>query len=236
MAYLPVLFVCAVVGLPNIHFAEARRNSRRLQDAQQEAARAGERERIARDLHDVLGHTLSLIVLKSELASKLATRDPARAIVEIADVERISREALAEVREAVRGYRSDGLAAEFGRARQTLDAAGIALEVDCEAAVALDPRAEQALTLVLREAVTNVVRHARARRCQVVLQHVPGAARLDVRDDGIGGAAREGTGLSAMRTRLAEVGGTLERDGSEGTRIRAIVPAARAARAAGAPS
>src|SRR5258708_13782744 len=95
------------------------------QDEIEHLAKAAERERIARDLHDVLGHTLSLIILKSELASKLADKDPERAIEEIRDVERISREALAEVRQAVKGYRSSGLDNEFRHAGETLRTAGI---------------------------------------------------------------------------------------------------------------
>lgn len=107
---------------------------RRVADAQLAAAHAeqerlaaeAERERIARDLHDLLGHTLSVIVLKSELAGKLAGRDPARAAEEIREVERISREALGEVRAAVSGYRGSGLSAELARAKVALDAAGCA--------------------------------------------------------------------------------------------------------------
>jgi two-component system sensor histidine kinase DesK len=234
MAYVPVLIVCVLVGGPNIHFAEARRAGRRLRDVEQERARVAERERIARDLHDVLGHTLSLIVLKSELASKLASRDPARAATEIRDVERISREALAEVRQAVQGYRAQGLPAELAHARAVFDAAGVVFDVEAEP-LAVAPAAEQALSLVLREAVTNVVRHARASRCEVRLRQDAASAWLEVVDDGVGGMAPEGTGLGAMRARLAEVGGALERSGEAGTRLRARVPSRTAAGEASAP-
>ncbi|MCL4812998.1 MAG: sensor histidine kinase [Vicinamibacteraceae bacterium] len=223
MAYVPVLFVSVIVGGPNIYFAEARRAGRRLREVEQERARAAERERIARDLHDVVGHTLSLIVLKSELASKLAARDPDRALREIRDVERISREALAEVRAAVQGYRAEGLAAELTRARAALEAAGVALEAEATP-LALAPATEQALSLVLREAVTNVVRHARASRCLVRLHEDDRATWLEVADDGVGGSAAEGTGTAAMRARLAEVGGSLDRSAHGGMRLRACVP------------
>ena len=118
-------------------------------------AAVAERERIARDLHDVLGHTLSVIVLKAELAGKLMERDPKRAAAEIADVESTARTALAEVREAIGGYRSKGLAAELAMARQTLDAAGVALTYESDAMVGertLDATEETVLTLAMREA------------------------------------------------------------------------------------
>ncbi len=131
-------------------------------------AKVAERERIARDLHDLLGHTLSLITLKAELARKLVDRDPQRAKQEMQDVEQTSRAALADVREAISGYRGQGLATELMRARQTLETAGIA--VDCAASeVPLSPAQESVLALALREAVTNVVRHAQAQRCSVRL-------------------------------------------------------------------
>ena len=124
-----------------------------------ELAAVAERERIARDLHDVLGHTLSVIVLKAELAGRLLARDTPeearRAAAEIADVEHTARTALAEVREAIGGYRSKGLSAEIEQARQTLRAAGVQLE--CAAAPpSLRAREETVLSLAVREAVTNI--------------------------------------------------------------------------------
>ena len=145
--WIAPLVVGAAVGGANIHFAEVRRKDANLRVAHQaveEMARIAERERIARDLHDLLGHTLSVIVLKSELAAKLAERDPARAVAEIRDVERISREALTEVRKAVRGYRSEGLADEVANAERVLVAAGITLEIAVVPAN-LPPEEERAL-------------------------------------------------------------------------------------------
>jgi two-component system sensor histidine kinase DesK len=225
-AWLPVLVVGGVVGATNVHFAEMRRKDCRLrvaQDAVEEMARIAERERIGRDLHDLLGHTLSVIVLKSELASKLADRDPARAAVEIRDVERISREALAEVRKAVSGYRAEGLADEIANAERVLVAAGVQADIDISTA-ALAPDADRALAFALREAVTNVVRHAAATRCWIRLAREDGRTVLEVRDDGRGGLAPEGSGLSGMRDRLRQVAGTLERDGHEGTRLVMSLP------------
>jgi two-component system, NarL family, sensor histidine kinase DesK len=186
-------------------------------------AMIAERERISRDLHDVLGHTLSVIVLKSELASKLATTDPARAAEEIRDVERISREALAEVRAAVQGYRSAGLAAEVSNARRVLETAGVQLESSLDSP-SLPPAQEGVLAMALREAVTNVVRHARAGVCRLDLRESGGWCEMEVADDGRGGSLPEGNGLSGMRRRIEALGGTLELDGATGTRLRIRVP------------
>ncbi len=219
--WLAPLVVGAAIGGANIHFAEVRRKDANLRVAQQaveEMARIAERERIGRDLHDLLGHTLSVIVLKSELASKLADRDPARAAAEIRDVERISREALMEVRKAVRGYRSEGLLDEVANAERVLVAAGITPEIAVIPAN-LPPEEDRALAYALREAVTNVVRHADATRCWIRLAEDGARTTLEVRDNGRGGLAPEGSGLSGMRERLRQVAGTLERDGHQGTRL-----------------
>lgn len=198
----------------------------RLEQAQREKeklAAEAERERIARDLHDLLGHTLSVIVLKSELAVKLSGRDPARAAQEMAEVERISREALGEVRAAVRGYRGSGLNAELGRSKLALDAAGVRLDYQGEA-LELPRPVEYAMEMVLREAVTNVVRHARASRCHIRVGRVGQHHELEVQDDGVGGAAPEGSGLTGMRERVRALGGELSRSVGGGTRILARFP------------
>lgn len=215
-----------IVGGVNIHFAQARRDARKLEMAQEEVehlAKVAERERIARDLHDVLGHTLSVIVLKSELASKLMDRDPERAKNEIRDVEKISRDALADVRHAIRGYRAKGLSEEMARARATLETAGV--RFDCETReIGLTPAQESVLALVMREAVTNVVRHAEARTCKVELQRVNGDCMLQIEDDGRGGFQIEGHGIRGMRERIEALGGHVERSTGQGTRIKIILP------------
>ena len=224
--WLPALAIAGVVGATNIHFAEMRRKDSRLRIAQaavEEMARVAERERIGRDLHDLLGHTLSVIVLKSEVASKLASRDPARAIAEIHEVEQISRDALAEVRKAVRGYRAEGLSDEVANAERVLVAAGITPDIAIEPAV-LPPDEDRALAFALREAVTNVVRHAGATRCWISLAVNDATTTLEVRDNGRGGLAPEGSGLSGMRERLRQVAGTLERHGHGGTRLIMSLP------------
>jgi two-component system sensor histidine kinase DesK len=214
-------------GLSNLLVAERNRAHARLVRAHEQIehlAQEAERERIARDLHDVLGHTLSLIVLKSELAGRLVRTDGAAAAREITDIEQTARKALADVRETIRGYRSDGLAAELDRARQTLALVGVTLEC-AEPLPQVEPTAAAALTLVLREAITNIVRHARARNCRVSLTVDPRGTALRIEDDGRGGIEREGNGLRGMRERLAALGGGLLVDSSSGTRLTATIPA-----------
>jgi two-component system sensor histidine kinase DesK len=220
------LLLSPLVGAMVIEQHQKRRMNARLHLAQDEIdrlARIAERERIARDLHDLLGHTLSVIVLKSELASKLADKDPQRAAAEIRDVERISREALSEVRAAVRGYHSVGLEAELEHAREALTAAGIELDAKVEP-VTVSASQESVLALAIREAVTNVVRHAGAKSCQVALRCRYFGCELEIADDGRGGSVPDGFGLSGMRERVEALGGTLERDGSQGMRLILRLP------------
>lgn len=222
----PATFLSTFIGAANIYFAQRNRHLEKLHEAQDEIshlAKVAERERIARDLHDVLGHTLSLITLKSELAGKLIERDPAQAKAEIRDVERTARQALADVRVAIGGYRSKGLAEEMRQARAMLETAGVESEFR-SASMALPSTQESVLSLVLREAVTNVVRHAQARHCRVRLERLNGHCRLEIEDDGRGGLAMEGNGLRGMRERIEAVGGTLERDTTGGTRLTIHLP------------
>lgn len=209
------VFLVLVIGGGNIFFAEQRRAECKLRAAQDEnlaLAALAERERIARDLHDVLGHTLSVIVLKAELAGRLIAIDPDRAKVEISDVERTSRTALAEVREAIGGYRARGLAAEIDAARVILDAAGVTLIAESDQAppAALNPQEETALALALREAVTNIVRHSKATTCRLRFVAESGQRRLVVEDNGQHSAIREGNGLRGMRERIESLGGRFQ--------------------------
>jgi two-component system sensor histidine kinase DesK len=222
--------LAAAVGGSNIYFAQRNRALAKLRMANEEIehlATVAERERIARDLHDVLGHTLSVIILKSELAGKLMDRDPQRAGNEIREVEQISRQALSEVRDAIRGYRSQGLPAELAKAKATLETAGVS--VKCEAAKLTLPAVhESVLSMAVREAVTNVVRHAQARNCSMRLVQRNGSCHLEIEDDGRGGAHAEGNGLRGMRERVELLGGTLTRDSQSGTRITINLPLKRA--------
>ncbi len=187
--------------------------NRKLRKANEEIenlAKVAERERIARDLHDVLGHTLSVITLKSELAGKLIDRDPERAGKEIREVEQISRQALTDVRDAIRGYRSQGLVAELAQAKTTLETAGLTVQCDAATTVKLPAVQESVLSLAVREAVTNVVRHAQARTCRMRLEQQNGTCRLEIHDDGCGASNGEGNGLRGMRERVEMIGGTLQ--------------------------
>jgi two-component system sensor histidine kinase DesK len=219
----------AVIGAVSIQAAANEAGNAKLRLAQAEVerlAKLAERERIARDLHDVLGHTLSVVVLKSELAQKLLTRDPARAAEEMAEVERIARDGLAEVRQAITGYRSSGLAAEIDRARETLVAAGIEATIDA-GAVPLATAQETALSLALREATTNVIRHAGATRCHIRFYAQDGSVLMEVEDNGRGGEAPFGNGLTGMRERIQALGGVLSREGGHGTRLSIRLPLAQ---------
>jgi two-component system sensor histidine kinase DesK len=215
-----------IIGAGNTFFAERNRMNRRLIKANEEIehlAKVAERERIARDLHDILGHTLSVIILKSELAGKLMERDPHRAGNEIREVEQISRQALSEVRDAIRGYRTKGLSAELAQAKATLETAG--LSVKCEAAkITLPALHETVLSMAVREAVTNVVRHADARTCSLHLERQNGSCCLRIEDDGRGGFQNEGNGLRGMRERVEMLGGTLNRESQAGTRLTITLP------------
>ena len=222
-----------LVGLGNHHWAAAHCAEEKLRLAHGEMehlAKVAERERIARDLHDVLGHTLSLITLKSELARKLVDRDPERAKQEMQDVEITSRAALADVREAIRGYRTEGIFAELARARAALETAGVTVECDTDR-VALSPEQESVLSLALREAVTNVVRHAEASRCNVTLRRREALCTLESADDGCGAAGPEGNGLRGMRERLEALGGSLRLLTTNGTHLIIDLPLASAASA-----
>ena len=219
-------FFCIVVGGTNLLTSQKIRAKARLELAHEEIeqlAKLAERERIARDLHDVLGHTLSVIVLKSELAGRLFERDPQRARHEIGEVEQVSRKALSEVREAIRGYRSEGLVAEIERAHRTLDAAGVTLTCESKPP-SLAPAQETVLSLAVREAVTNIVRHAQASRCHMLFVTENGRTSLTVEDDGRGNIRQEGNGLRGMRERIESLGGRFSIDGTQGTRLNIDIP------------
>ncbi len=220
-----------IVGIACINAAQQKRDHGRLKQAYDQIeglAKIAERERIARDLHDVLGHTLSLIALKSQLASKLADRDPQRAVAEIRDVELIARTSLDELREAVAGYRGAGIPDELAHARDVLTSAG--LTVECEADdVRLAAAHESVLALAIREAVTNIVRHARASAVRLRVATTGDACRFEIQDDGVGGSAKEGLGLTGMRERVESHGGSLERTIDHGTRLVVTLPLASGA-------
>lgn len=191
-----------------------------------------ERLRLARDLHDLLGHSLSLITLKSELAGRMLPDHPDRAAQQVADIEQVSRQALVDVREAVTGYRRPRLAGELAGAQVALTAAGVIADLPAEPDLtAVSKESESALAWALREAITNVVRHSGAQRCVVELvrrQTLDGPMlELSVEDNGSGGSGKApGNGLTGLTERLEKAGGSLEATRLEhGFRLVARVPA-----------
>lgn len=209
-----------------------------LRATQEELARTAvekERLRFSRDLHDLLGHTLSVIVVKSEAARRLAPRDLDAALAQITDIESVGRQALTEIREAVSGYREVTLAAELSRARDALCAAGIEATVR-QSGPPLEPQTEALLSWVVRESATNVVRHSRATRCAIDLGGTPERVRLTVTDDGRGtGDGTPGSGLKGLRERMATAGGTVESGPGPrgGFRVTAELPVEQPAEATG---
>jgi two-component system sensor histidine kinase DesK len=195
-----------------------------------------ERERFARDMHDVLGHSLTVVTVKSELARKLVRRDPERAEAELADIERLARAALADVRASVAGYRAMTLETELSAANAALVAADVTPHLPASGDV-VAPELRETFAWVLREAVTNVVRHARARNCWVALEKraviigddgtgMPASATI-ARSFGAVGNPVDGHGLVGLRERVAKVGGdvTIEPGEDGGTVVTVRVPA-----------
>jgi two-component system, NarL family, sensor histidine kinase DesK len=215
-----------LLGMNRLRMKQKEKADAKLRMAHEEIeqlAKTAERERIARDMHDVLGHSLSLIVLKSELAGRLLASQPARAALEIAEIEVAARQALAEVRRTITGYRSEGFASELTRAAQVLETAGVRLHKPAKAPY-LTPRHEATLSLVLREAVTNIVRHAGASECSIEVSTGEDRTQLVIADDGRGDIREEGNGLRGMRERVRELGGSLSLDSQRGTRLQVELP------------
>ena len=224
-SFLPVLLLVPVIVVGQLLEAERQRHNTRLRLGEEEIKRLAaiaERERISRDLHDLLGHTLSTITLKSALAARLAIADPERAGDEMRGVEEISRDTLDQVREAVRGYRASGLAEEVSGIRKALATADIAFHMDFEP-VSLAPEQESALALALREATTNVLRHSDATEVRAALGDEGTDVVLTFADDGRGGGG-EGNGLSGIRLRVQALGGSFSRTTADGTQLTVRLP------------
>jgi two-component system, NarL family, sensor histidine kinase DesK len=221
-----------------------------LKETRRELARAAvaeERLRFSRDLHDLLGQTMSVVAIKAEAVRRLAPRDPQAAADQAESIEQISRRALAEIREAVTGYRETSLAEELDRARSLLGAARIEPVVR-ESGPQLTAQAEKLLAWIVREGVTNVVRHSGAKHCEISLERDADPVRLSISDDGVrpavcapseadpgtgsgsatasGSGGSDGNGLRGLTERLAAVGGTLEAGPwQKGFRLLATLPA-----------
>jgi two-component system sensor histidine kinase DesK len=219
------------LGVLMTAFGRIARANRELRETREELARlavSDERLRIARDLHDLLGHSLTVIAIKSELARRLVEREPVQAAAELDDIQSVSRTALAEVREAVRGYRRLALAEALETAQAALSAAGI----DCELAdedVALPADVDAVLAWAVREGTTNVIRHSGALHCAIRICADADRAAVEIEDDGHAAASTaRGSGLNGLRERARRVRGELEAGAlpSGGFRLRLSVPLA----------
>ncbi|MDW2980743.1 sensor histidine kinase [Rhodanobacter sp. KK11] len=219
-----VFVICTIVMVEQLHKEKDAALSLSHDEVRRLAATA-ERERIGRDLHDLLGHTLSLITLKLELSRKLFDRDVAAARREVEEAEKVARHALAEVRCAVTGIRATDLAAELASARLLLESSRVHLDYG-ELPTDLPGDVERGLSLILREAVTNIARHAGASQARIEMTRERGSVCLQISDNGRGGIESDGNGLSGMRERVRTLGGTLvcESPRGQGSRLRVTVP------------
>jgi two-component system sensor histidine kinase DesK len=228
------------IGLLLVLMRDLRMRNQELTEARAELALTAvtaERERFARDLHDLLGHSLSVIAIKAELAGRLLELDPERAAAEVGDVEQVARQSLREVRQAVSGYRQPTLEGELEGARVALSAAGIEAEFE-RAPVTLDPDVEAVLAWAVREGATNVIRHSGARRCQVRVRAGLADAAVEVVDDGGGDAAgavgtaaagdgHGGHGNAGLSERAEQLRGRIEAGrlpGGGGFRLAVSIP------------
>jgi two-component system sensor histidine kinase DesK len=205
------------IGMLMLVVADLRTRNRELHAARAELARlavADERARFARDLHDLLGHSLSVIALKAELAGRLMREQPAEAAGHVSEIEQVARGALTEVREAVSGYRQPTLDDEIAGAKMALSAAGIEAEIE-RPAVTFDPAIEAVLAWTVREGATNVIRHSGAGHCSVKVLAGLGEVGVEVLDDGPGcedavANGHDGHGLEGLRERVARLHGQIE--------------------------
>jgi two-component system sensor histidine kinase DesK len=233
----------AAIGLWATAFVRQVAAVAELRSAREELARLAvseERLRFARDLHDLLGHSLSLITLKSELAGRLLPDEPEKAKTEVHDMEEVARQALGEVRQAVAGYRSPTLDEELAGAGEMLEAAGIACRIENEAGV-LPNAVDAVLAWAVREGSTNVIRHSRARHCRILLAREGQEVYVEITDDGEGYQRERGgdagSGLSGLSERVATLAGRLEATSQPdgGFRLRVSLPATGEARVSEAP-
>lgn len=196
-----------------------------------ELVKREERLRISRDLHDTLGHTLSLITLKSQLVTRLIHRDPEKALLEAGEIEQTSRAALRQVRELVSGMRALTLAEELQACRRMLGSAGIRLEAEGDfESQAISGLVQNILSMCLKESVTNIVKHSRADICSIVLKQTENEINLTVCDNGVGldgrseGPRSDGNGLKGMLERLSLIDGSLEFSSGSGFAVSIRVP------------
>jgi two-component system, NarL family, sensor histidine kinase DesK len=227
VTFYMIVMVAIVNGVINVSIMTSKKNHelKLSQDEVRRLAATAERERIGRDLHDLLGHTLSLITLKLELSRKLFDLDPETARRELTEAEGVARHALSEVRSAVTGIRATDLAAELASARLLLESSAVHLDYGA-LPTSLPVDVERGLALVIREAVTNIHRHAGATQASVRFESTSEHLSMQICDNGRGGQSAEGNGISGMRERIGALGGTLsiESPPKRGTKLTVGVP------------
>lgn len=235
---VPFLLIMLVFPFGARSLSSNRMLERKLDQANEvikEMVKREERLRIARDLHDTMGHTLSLITLKSQLVEKLAAKDPERAQAEAREIQRTSRAALRQVRELVSEMRAVSVAEELTEAGEMLRTAEIALEVEGDVSLAgVSDLTQNILSLCIKEAVTNIVKHSGADRCRIIIAITEGNVRITIEDNGAGlkpadgadGEYRAGNGLKGMAERLSLIDGSLSLNsgGSQGTSLSVVIP------------
>ncbi|KIL40725.1 hypothetical protein SD70_11640 [Gordoniibacillus kamchatkensis] len=246
ITFLPTMFILFIFPFMIRSQRRSRDLRRQLATANEEIERLvknEERQRIARDLHDTIGHTLTLITLKSELLERMILKNPELAVTEAQDIQRTTRTALKQMRELVSDMQAVDIDEELAHAQRMLQSAGIRFVMRRgEALTSPPPVVRNIVGMCLRECVTNVAKHSRASRCEIELAEHPGAYELRVRDDGVGiasedsGAGRSGSGLLGMRDRLALIDGKLELESGAagGTLIRISIPKVLRQRGGGA--
>lgn len=230
---IPLVLLVRGLGLDMAGIARLSGALREVHAARGELARMAvveERLRMARELHDLLGHTLAMVSLKSELAQRLVDHDPARAAQEMREVGQAARRTLREVRLVVAGMQQPQLATELGSARQLLEAAGIACQIERSTA-ALPAPIDALLAWTVREGVTNIIRHSRAGWCRIQIAHTDGGVSAELANDGApareqgSSAEPQGSGLAGLADRIAAQGGQLSANALHGRfRLRVELP------------
>ncbi|GLR70685.1 sensor histidine kinase [Agaribacter marinus] len=231
--YLPATVITLLIGFLNIYEGEIKKKNRLLKMSQEElrvAAAATERERIARDLHDLIGHTFSVITMKSQLANKLIDRDLALAKVELKDLEQISRKALSEVREAVTGYKQSNVEAEISKAKIVTQSADIKLHCNIET-FPTSEKINSVLGFMIKEAMTNLIRHSDANECWIAYTLKNDVHRLKIKDNGlispssnVTNTINESNGIIGMRERIESLGGQLIIESNSNFTLIAEIP------------
>jgi two-component system sensor histidine kinase DesK len=226
--WIPAIFMSITLGLLSIHYADVLKKNKELKELQQETqhlAKIAERERISRDLHDLLGHSLSVITLKSELAGKMIDKGLSleKIKIEIKAVEELSRTTLAQVRGAVKGYNIATIKGELLQVKVATEAAKIELiaNIDVES---LPTSVESELALIIREAITNVIRHAETEKVWIDLKQVATHLILTISDQGQVTTKNEQSGMQNMRTRIDQLGGKMEIEYNPNTQLKFTLP------------